>query len=63
MLLVGTLSLVEYAEAVKLDKRPNFAQLPDYWNKNGDRRYQPEYTWDAANNDRYGNPDSWINES
>jgi hypothetical protein len=50
MLLVGTLTMTQYAEAMR---------LPDYWNKNGDRRYQSDYTWEAADNERYGNATSW----
>ena len=34
--------------------------VPDYW---GDARYDPNYTWDLANNPRYGDEESWIASS
>lgn len=34
--------------------------IPDYWE---DERYDPNYTWNLANQPRYGDEESWIASS
>lgn len=35
-------------------------RVPDYWN---DTRYQPTFTWEKANEPRYGNESAWMESS